>query len=288
MKISIVTDELSADPETAFELGLEWGVSHFELRGVYDQRVPRLAGHVRQRLIRAIRSLGVTITAISPGLFKIPFPASEPQHSNLGWMGAGFHRSWADLRALLDDHQRNLLPEALDFAQEVGASHLIAFSFHRDGAPAGPAPQALVDVIASATQRAADRGMTLLIETEEGHWANTGESSAALARRINHPALGINWDPANACIDGDTPFPDGYASVRPFVQNVHFKDVHVPVDGAWTIVEEGDVDWSGQIAALVADHYTGAIAIEPHLSPSVSSTRKALERLRVLIKDAQH
>ena len=26
MRISIVTDELSNDPETAFELGLEWGV----------------------------------------------------------------------------------------------------------------------------------------------------------------------------------------------------------------------------------------------------------------------
>ena len=53
MIISIVTDEMSGDPETAFELGLEWGVSHFELRGVYGQRVPRLSPHARHRLVRA-------------------------------------------------------------------------------------------------------------------------------------------------------------------------------------------------------------------------------------------
>ena len=45
MDISIITDELSGDPETAFELGLEWGVSRFELRGVHDERVPRLSAH---------------------------------------------------------------------------------------------------------------------------------------------------------------------------------------------------------------------------------------------------
>ena len=52
MIISIVTDELSGDPETAFEPGLEWGVAHFELRGVHDRRVPRLPPHSRQRLVR--------------------------------------------------------------------------------------------------------------------------------------------------------------------------------------------------------------------------------------------
>jgi hypothetical protein len=34
MKISIVTDEISSDVETAIELGLEWGVRDFELRGI--------------------------------------------------------------------------------------------------------------------------------------------------------------------------------------------------------------------------------------------------------------
>ena len=282
---SIVTDELSADPETAFELGLEWGVERFELRGVHDGRVPRLQPYQRQRLLRAIASFGVKITAISPGLFKCPFPADEPARSNLGWMDKDFFGSWDRARALVEDHRRNLLPASIDFALEVGATFIIAFSFARGGARADAAPAGVAELLAEAAEAAHAAGLELLIETEEGHWANTGARSAALVERIATPGLGINWDPANALIDGDLPYPDGYAAVRHLVRNVHFKDVRVHPGGAWELVAEGAVDWSGQIRALAADGYKGAIAVEPHLLPSVASTRNALARLRSLMEE---
>lgn len=290
MRISIVADELSADPETAFELGLEWGVGAFELRGVFDARIPRLERHVRDRLVRAVGAFGVEITAVSPGLFKFPLPAAQAQRSNLGWMDREFHRAWSGLADALDDHRRNLLPETIAFARDVGAAYLIGFSFARGGAPAGAIPQQVVDVLAQATEQAAAAGLGLLVETEEGHFANSGALSAELARRVAHPAFGINWDPANAQIEGDRAFPDGYAAVRPFVRNVHFKDVRVEPGGHWELVEEGDVDWAGQIAALAADGYAGAVAVEPHLMPSVASTRRALARLRALVavSEASH
>lgn len=286
MKISIVTDELSADPETAFELGLEWDVQQFELRGVHDARVPRIPPNVRRRMARAIEGFGVTVTAISPGLFKIPFPAAEPPRSNLGWMDAGFFRDWSDARALLDDHLDKLLPESLDYAEEVGARFVIVFSFHRAGAAAGPAPAGVAETLARAAELAAARGLTLLVETEEGHWANTGARTAELIEAVGSDALAANWDPANALIDGDVPYPAGYDAVRRHVRNVHFKDVIRHPDGSWNIAAEGQVDWTGQIAALKADGYGGAIAVEPHLSPSVASTRDALKRLRTLIARA--
>jgi sugar phosphate isomerase/epimerase len=286
LQISVVTDELSGDPETAFEIGLEWDVSRFELRGVHDRRVPRLGAHARRRLVQAVKSFGVTITAISPGLFKIPFPADEPAHSNLGWMDEGFFRAWSDQRELLRDHVENLLPESLDFAAELGAGFVIVFSFHRAGAAAGPAPAGVADALAQAAEAASARGLTLLVETEEGHWANSGALIADLLQRVGHPALAANWDPANALIEGDVPYPAGYEAVRRHVRNVHFKDVVRHPDGSWEIAAQGQVDWRGQIAALKADGYDGAIAVEPHLSPSVASTRNALRRLRDLIGSA--
>jgi hypothetical protein len=42
MKICLLTDEISADPETAVELGVQWGVKDFELRGYFLDRVPSL------------------------------------------------------------------------------------------------------------------------------------------------------------------------------------------------------------------------------------------------------
>ena len=287
MRISIVTDELSADPETAFELGLEWGVSEFELRGVFDGRVPRLPPHLRHRLIRAVRSFGVGVTAISPGLFKFPLPAAEAGRSNLGWMDREFHQAWSSLEDALDDHRRNLLPQAIDLADEVGARFIVCFSFARGGRPAGEIPDRVADILGEAAERAAAAGIGLLVETEEGHFANSGALSAELARRVGHPAFGVNWDPANALIEGERPFPDGFRAVEPFVRNVHFKDVRTWPGGGWEIVEDGGVDWAGQIAALVAENYAGAVAVEPHLSPSVASTRRALTRLRDLVAAAE-
>jgi len=286
MRISLVTDELSGDPSTAFEIGCEWGIREFELRGIFDQRVPRIAPHLRRRLARAVRDFGISVTALSPGLFKIPLPAAAPPHANLGWMDRGFDMAWSAARAQMADHLDTLLPQSLDLAAELGAPLIVVFSFERGGDRADALPGAVVETLARAADRAAQAGIALAVETEEGHWANTGARSAALVAAADAANLGVNWDPANALIDGDVPYPDGYRAVRGLVRNVHFKDVTIEPDGRWTIAAAGGVDWQGQVAALVADGYDGPIALEPHLSPSVASCRNALERLRGLIETA--
>lgn len=284
MRIALVTDELSGDPGTAFELGLEWGIRDFELRGVHDRRVPRIEPHLRRRLVRSVRDLGVSITALSPGLFKIPLPAAVPPHANLGWMDKDFDMAWSAARAGMADHLDNLLPQSLELAAELGAPLVVAFSFQRGGDRADAAPGAVVEALARASEAAQAAGIAVAVETEEGHWANTGARTAALVAATGASDLGVNWDPANALIDGDVPYPDGYRAVRGLVRNVHFKDVAVEPDGRWRIAEDGGVDWAGQIAALLADGYDGPIALEPHLSPSVASCRRALARLRGLIR----
>jgi sugar phosphate isomerase/epimerase len=288
MNIALVTDELSADPQTALELASEWGIRHVELRGYFTDRVPMLSAYQRQRLRRLVATHGVTVTAISPGLFKIPYPAETPSTSNLGWMDRSFFQHWADSRTVLDQHLRELLPASIDFALEFGAGFIIAFSFHRAGGPGGPAPRPVIDTLAAAAEKVHAAGLTLLIETEEGFWADTGARSAALLSAVGHPALALNWDPANSFCEGDCPYPDGYAHVRGFVRNVHFKDARRFADGRCAFVAEGEVDWQGQIRALIADGYEGCITLEPHLEPMVPATRQALERLRGLIASARN
>jgi len=287
MHIALVTDELSADPQTAIELGVEWGVRHYELRGYFTDRAPLLSSYQRQRLLRLVREHDIAVTAISPGLFKIPFPANAPDTSNLGWMDDAFFASWENGCDALRQHMSELLPASIEFAQLFGARSLIAFSFNRAGAPAGSPPAGVVETLQAAAEQVQSAGLQLLIETEEGFWADTGERSAALAAAIDRPALGINWDPANSFCEGDVPFPDGYRHVRPFLRNVHFKDARRLPDGRSVFVEDGDIDWGGQIRALVNDGYDGTITVEPHLEPRVPAVRHALARLQELIAAAQ-
>ncbi|MFW6097571.1 MAG: sugar phosphate isomerase/epimerase family protein, partial [Chloroflexota bacterium] len=118
---------------------------------------------------------------------------------------------------------------------------------------------------------------------EAGFWADTGARTAAIVQAVDHPALGINWDPGNAYEAGDRPFPNGYEAVRPYLRHVHFKDVYRLDDGSHHYAVNGDIDWEGQISALRADGYGGYISVETHMEPKVAAARDTVARLRRLL-----
>jgi sugar phosphate isomerase/epimerase len=74
------------------------------------------------------------------------------------------------------------------------------------------------------------------------------------------------WDPANAYVAGENPFPDGYGKLQPGrIVHVHAKDCVVVDDKPnWSELGTAQVDWKGQIAALVRDGYKGWISLETH------------------------
>jgi len=42
VKLAIVSDEISRDVNTAVELGLSWGIRAYEIRNLYNGRVPNV------------------------------------------------------------------------------------------------------------------------------------------------------------------------------------------------------------------------------------------------------
>ncbi len=287
MKISIVTDELSADPETAIELGVEWGVHVFELRGFFTDRVPLISDYQRQHLRDVLDEHGAKIIAIGPGIFKCALPPERPARLPLGWMERGAYDSWVDAHRLVEYHLHELLPASLDYANELGAHLLVIFGFDRAGAGAGPAPEAVLNYLRCAAERAQTAGIEIALENEDGFWADTGMRTADIIRAVNHPSLGINWDPGNAFSAGDEPFPQGYQHVRGLVRHVHFKDAIRRPDGTVEQVVEGQIDWPGQIRAMEEDGYEGFISVETHMRPKVQSGRANLQRLVAMVSAAQ-
>ena len=283
MKISILTDEISSDPETAIELGTQWGIHDFELRGYYADRVPRLSTYQKIRLRDVLDRYDARVIAIGPGLFKVPLPADRPDEFPMPWLDQAMYKHWSDTHKQVDEHINELLPESLDYANELGAKLVVIFAFDRAGLPPGPPPDELLNILFKAAERAKAAGLRLAIENEAGFWADTGARTAKIVQTINHPSLGVNWDPANAFYEGDVPFPDGYACVRDLVQHVHFKDARRSEAGKVEFTGEGQVDWAGQIKALAADGYSGYISIETHIRPKVAEARAALDRLQDLI-----
>ena len=78
--------------------------------------------------------------------------------------------------------------------------------------------------------------------------------------------IGVVWDPANALVAGEEPFPAGYTRLpKGRIAHVHAKDCHI--DGetpVWGPLGTRHVAWKAQIAALLADGYTGYISLETH------------------------
>jgi sugar phosphate isomerase/epimerase len=121
-----------------------------------------------------------------------------------------------------------------------------------------------------------------VIEPEDGHWTDTGTRTARVVRAVNHPALGVNWDPCNALLAGEIPYPDGYAALRGLVRHVHFKDVLRHTAGP-EFVTEGEIDWRGQLAALAADGYQGCISVETHRRPKIAAAKEGFDFLKQVL-----
>jgi sugar phosphate isomerase/epimerase len=287
IKISLILDELSADPETAIELAASWGIGNFELRGFYTERAPLFTDYQKFLLRSILADYDAKLVAISPGLFKMPYPAREPERWSFTCLDVGAYQVWSGAHRSVKVHLDEILPATLDYANELGIETIVIFGFHRNGAPSGIPPEEVLNTLLRAAERAAAAGTILALETEDGYWTDTGENQARIIKMINHRSLRANWDPGNAFCAGDNPYPTGYSHLKQYIRHVHFKDVRRLPDGKLEFAVNGEIDWSGQIKALLQDGYEGFISIETHQRPKVASARKSFERLKSLIIDAQ-
>jgi sugar phosphate isomerase/epimerase len=289
MKISIVTDELSSDLETAIELAQSWGLEAIELRGIGEHRYPNVSNFWRKRVPELVAESGLKVSAISPGLFKIPFPESPPTETRiLRWEDAKLFQRMQDVEDLLDFHLENLLPESIKAAQELGAKTIVCFSFDRPPHvhPETPVPDGVIEALKQAASLVEQAGLTLAIEVEHICWGDIAIRTTQIVEKVNNPALGINWDPANAYRAGeDHPYPQGFEAVHTHVRHVHFKNAQTDLrTGERHFSFDGMIDWKGQIAALKHSGYNGYISVETHLRPKIEMSRRSLERLRGLIE----
>jgi sugar phosphate isomerase/epimerase len=287
MNVSIVTDEVSSDPETALEVISSWGVKYVELRGIGDQRYPRISDYWQYRLPQLLDEFGLKVIAISPGLFQMQ-PPGRARHPMAFSRGGDVRivREELEAEARRDEHINKLLPASIEAALKLGAKAIICFAFfsRSDHTESDPVPEEAVQIIRYATEKIAAAGLTLNVEVSE-----PSQRCADLVRRVNHPAFGVNWDPGAAFQGGeDVPYPDGYAQLRPYVRHVHFKDVRTsPATGTREVVVDGVIDWPGALRNLRDDGFDGWISVETHRRPKVDSTHRMLRRLQGLIEEVQ-
>lgn len=263
MKVSILTDEISQDPETAIELASEWGIRHVEIRCLFGKRVPDDDPDVRRQLEQLLDSYDVDVVAITPGLFKVPLAERESIRRHL------------DVR----------LPRSIDFARTMGVHVMIAFTpvLVREARPED------VDffkaVLARAVDRAEREDVTIALENEPICLSATGSAMAEFVGEMNDEALRVNWDPGNAYYAGEDAL-EGYRRIRGLVAHVHLKDCVTDRSTGvkrYVPIGQGEVGLEEQIRLLKEDQYSGFVTIETHFVPKVKGTKQCLEGLKAIL-----
>jgi len=252
-----ITDEFSPDLKTAIRSMSEVGMTGAELRVIFGKNIIDLTDKELDKAIEIVTQGGLKIISIASPLLKCVLPDAPDIDSR-------FQQDIFASKHTYEDQPR-LTERAFEIAKRTGARIVRVFSYWRT-----VRPQECFDRVVAALRDLADKAEkhNLIIGLENEHACNiaTGAETARVLAALDHPNLKVVWDPCNALVSGENPFPEGYRRLPPGrIVHVHAKDCfvdgHKPTFGA---LGECGIDWKGQIEALASDGYKGFISLETH------------------------
>lgn len=258
LPLAAITDEYSPDNlDKALDAMAATGMTGAELRVLWGKNIMDLTDDELNRALDAVHARGMQVVSIASPLLKCVLPDAPP-------LDERFQHDVFASRHTYEDQPR-LTERAFAIAQKSGARIVRVFSYWRTIEPARCFDR-IVAALDSLARQAAPHSLIIGLENEHACNVSTARDCAEVLRQVNHPNLQIVWDPANAYISGEIPFPDGYRLLPPQrIAHVHAKDCrldgHTPL---WGPLGTRDIDWKGQFAALVADGYSGYISLETH------------------------
>ncbi len=274
IRLSAFADEISSDPDEQIAVLRAEGIRHIDLRGAWGVNV--LDFHDRQvgDLRRALTDGGIGVAAIASPIGKAPIDGSFDEHLRR------FERAITLAHAFDAPCIRifSFYPPAAIATSSAGTANApVAASNGNAVAPSADSLVSGADLVDPATYRdevlrrlreltarARAAGLTLLHENEKDIYGDTIVRCVDLLRSVDDDHFVAAFDPANYIQCGQTPYPDAYDAVRPWLRYVHVKDARA--DGSVVAAGEGVSRWPDLLRRLRADGYAGVLALEPHLA----------------------
>jgi len=279
-KLGIITDELTGQLDDALPFFTSHHLEWCELREMWGKNIMNLSKGELDRARKLINNAGLKVSDIASPIFKW----------NLPQMPANANEKRDEFKAsFVESDASRLLEQSFALARHFGTHKVRIFSYWRVDEPER-AYKFVRERLGHAAQLAAKNGIELVLENEHTCNIGTGRELGHLLKDINSAALRGNWDPGNAAMLDEIPYPNGYEAVRGLFSHVHIKDVRKDAASGqkeWAPVGGGFIDWKEQIQALRKDRYDGTLSLETHYlradGNKVESTRESLEGLLKLL-----
>lgn len=152
--------------------------------------------------------------------------------------------------------------ERIDLAGDVGCGRLRVFGgAFPDDVTRERAVELLAAGLSAAADHAAERGVTLCLETHDA-WCDPAHVAEVL-RRVDHPAVAANWDAMHPVRTGHATIDESFQALKPWIRHLHVHDggdeggKHVLAP-----MGEGDIDHRRVIELLATVSYDGFLSGE--------------------------
>lgn len=257
--IAVITDEFTQDFERICRTAVEMGIPALELRTIWNKNIVDMNDEEIRQVEHLAQEFGLEVVSIASPVFKCTLPdGGDIDHR---FEQDAFHS------AHTYDDQPRILERSLELANIFEAPIVRVFSFWRTVQPEKITSR-IIEALHGAVEKADAAGVKIGLENEHACNIATASESAPILDAIQHPSFGLVWDPANCYIAGEVPYPDGYGRLAANrILHVHAKDGVLPPGSdrmIWGDVGAGEVDWTGQLSAMVRDGYTGMVSLETH------------------------
>jgi sugar phosphate isomerase/epimerase len=257
-QLSVLSDEISQDFARACEVASqEFSLRQIELRSLWSKNALGLDSNEIAEALRLLKRFDLQVTAIASPLFKVDWPAAPKPK-------AAEHRDQFNANFTFAQ-QGEVLDRSIELARTFGTKLVRCFDFWRIENQA-PHRQAMNEILQRGAEKAGQNGVTLVLENEFACNTATATEAASVLSSVTSRFFMLNWDPGNAAMAGETPFPDGYLLLpKERIAHCHCKDVvRENTKLQWAPVGQGSIDWVGQFRALIRDGYRGVMSLETH------------------------
>jgi len=246
-KLAVISDEISQDLERAALVCKEYGCQGVEIRSVWNKPPHQLSAEDIAKIREILDRHGLRVCCIASPFFKCDLGNAEHYREHL-----------------------EILRRCIDVAHQFGISLVRGFTFWRKG-ELEPVWDQIVQAFAEPLRILRQEGGVLGIENEASTYLGTGEEVARFLEQVGDGVLGAVWDPANQFhAQGPPPYPDGYNAIKARMLHFHIKDARWDEKEGKACnapIGEGQIDYRGQIRALLEDNYSGYVSLETHWRP---------------------
>jgi 3-dehydroshikimate dehydratase len=250
IRLSAFADEISPNLDEQVAMLARESIHYLDLRKMWNINVLDLTGEQIGRIQHTLQASHIRVAAIGSPIGKVPI--DSPFEAEL-------HR----------------LERAISIARAFDTPYIRIFSYYPPSrtteSSSDPATyrEEVMRRMRALVKRAREDDITLLHENEKAIYGDTIARCVDLMHELSdmqgdEKHLQAVFDPANFIQCGQTPFPDAYEAVRPWLAYVHVKDALS--NGRVVAAGEGIARWPELLERLRSDGYDGFFSLEPHLA----------------------